>query len=517
MINVMRKNQRILWIIIAILALPFVFYFQSDILNFGGNNEAGRLYGRPVSHVEFQRNARFFNLARELGMTVFLQDMVSGANSLEEAYAEFTWNRLILRHEAERLGIQPSGPEIAKVVRNLQAFGSEKGFDLSKYNQFTQTVLPALGFGEAQIEEVVADQLTLDRVKELIAIGVHVPEAEREENYTRAFGKNSVSLVRLRSEDFGEDLQIGEEEIAKYYETHQAELKSEEKRKVSFVSFGLDEEQKKLAGKERIEVLQKAADRANDFNQALLEKGAQFEELAAKFQMPIQVTGEFTRSAPDPLLSADPQLATAAWQLTPQEPNSDAIQVTDSFYILHLSGVDPPKPLTLEEATPKIVESLKNQRVREMVASKGAEAAQKIRDALKSGVPLDAALQASGLPAEKIPPFALSDQPALKVEPEKQPEPETPDLPMIKSAVSALAPGEVSTLIPTQTGGIVAVLEKREEPQTDPSDPARNFFNLRFLKGKRDLAFHEWLRERRREAGVQPAAETAEGMPVEPG
>ena len=41
----------------------------------------------------------------------------------------------------------------------------------------------------------------------------------------------------------------------------------EEKRKLDYVTFALTEEQKKLAGKERVEVLQKLADKANDFNQ----------------------------------------------------------------------------------------------------------------------------------------------------------------------------------------------------------------------------------------------------------
>jgi len=313
----------------------------------------------------------------------------------------------------------------------------------------------------------------------------------------------------VRSDDVAKDIKISDEEIAKYFEGHQAELKTEEKRKVSFVSFGLTDEQKKLAGKERVEVLQKLADKANDFNQALLEKGAEFDQVAAKFQLPIQTSGEFTKSAPDPLLNGNAQLATAAFQLTTQEPNSDAVQVADGFYILHLAGIDPAKPLNLEEAKPKIVEALKSERTREMVATRGAEVAQKIREALKSGAPAEAAMQKAGLAAEKVPAFSLADQPKMKVEPGKPPtaEPEAPDLAMIKGAAAELGAGEVSEFIPTQNGGLVAVLEKRDPPDTAANDPAKAMFDTRVLKGKRDVAFYEWLHERRQEAGVKSTSE----------
>ena len=507
MINILRKNSKALWIVIAILCIPFVFYFSNADIGAIGSNEFGRLYDEPISHIEAQRQTRFFNLARELGMFDFLQDLVTGAKTENEAYTEFTWNRLILRHEAERLGIAPSSGEIAGVVRNLQSFRGASGFDINKYNEFTQSVLPAMGFNEAHIEELAVDQLALARLKKLVGSGIQIPDAESRENYERAHGKLSLSVVRVNSEGMGQDLPVTDEEIAKYHETNKAQLNSEEKRKISFVTFGLNEEQKKLTGKERVEALQKVADNANDFNQALLEKDAQFEQVAEKFQLPPQTTAEFTKSKPDPLLTANPQLTDAAFQLTTEQPNSDPIQGGDSFYVLHLAGLEPARPLTLEEAKPKIVESIKSQRVREMVTARGAEVAQKVREGLKSGLPIEAALQQTGLPVEKIPPFALADRQPMPTEPDKAPEPQAADLPMIKGAVSELAPGEVSEFIPTASGGVVAVVEKRDKPEAAVYEAGKASFEARILDNRRDAALQDWLRERRREAGVRDKVE----------
>ena len=504
MINVLRKNQKALWLVIAFLCIPFIFYFQNSDIGGLGANHFGRIYDRPVSTVEFQHNARLFNLARDLGMYTFLQEMVAGAQTEDQVYTEFTWNRLILRHEADSLGIEPAAHEIANVVKDLQPFRGDKGaFDINKYTEFAQNVLPAMGFTEDHIQELAADQLRMTKIKDIVGTGVQVSESESQQNYERSYGKLNVFVARIRTEDVEKEVVISDEDVAKYFEANAAQLNTDEKRKVEFVSFALNEEQKKLTGKERVEVLQKLADSANEFNQALLEKGADFHQLAAKFQLPIESTGEFTRATPDPKLAANPELAEAAFRLTQDAPNTDAIQAGDGFYVLHLSGIEPPRPLSLEEAKPKIVETLKNQRVRALVAANGSAAAQKIRDALKNGTPVDAAIQQAGLPNEKVPPFALADPPSMKIEPgQQEPKPESPDIQMIKGALSELNPGEATEFIPTPTGGVIAALERRDPPDAASYEKTKATFNTRVATNRKQMAFAEWLRERRREAGV---------------
>ena len=120
----------------------------------------------------------------------------------------------------------------------------------------------------------------------------------------------------------------------------------------------------------------------------------------------------------------------AAFALTKETPNSDAIQTQDGFDVSTLLKVEPPRPLTLDEARPKIVETLKQQRAQQMVATKASEVVRKLRDELKSGKPVaDAAAQA-GVKVEKIPTFALVDTPpGATPSPTPEPKNESPDMP----------------------------------------------------------------------------------------
>ena len=505
MISLLRKNSRWLWFVIAILAIPFVFYFvqRPDYASMR-SNIFGKLYGRPVSNIEIERGARMFDLARDLGMTNFLQDLIGSARTEQEAKQQFALNLLILRHESNALGVRPTSAEIASTVSNLRAFRGESGFDINKYNDAVKNYLGPRGFSEAQIEELAADQVCLDRIKQLLGTGVSVSEAESKTSFEQLYGKLEVGVIHFNKSEVANEVKISDDDIKQYYEAHKDELKSEEKRRVQFLVLGLSTEQKKLTGRERVDALQKLADKANDVSQALAEKGADFGAVAIKFQLSINSTGEFTQASPDPQLKQDPQLTDAAFQLSAAEPTSEPIQVADGFYILHLASVAPAKPLTLEEAKPKIVEALKTSRERELLSARATKAAHDLRQALNSGDTIANAAQKLNLKMEKLPPFALADDLETKP-PDAAPKNEPAELPLIKRAVADLKPKEVTEPLPTADGVMVAVVEKRDPPDAAQAVAQRASLDERLLRGKRTVIFYEWLRERRRVAGAEPS------------
>lgn len=513
MITVMRKHHKWLMIVIAILAIPFIFYFNKSDLSATRQTDLGRIYDRPVTVVEFQRSARLMTLAQMLGLSQMVQDLMMRAMSENDAYVNFAFNRVVLDHEARALGIRPSSAEVVAFVKTLLPFQGAAGFDINKYNEFKNNKLPSLGFTEAQLEELVSDQLSLNRVKDLVGSGLHVAESESAEYYAQTYGKLQVAVVRFREEDFQKNVSIPDEEIAKYYEAHKAELKTDEKRKVEFVAFTFGEAEKKLTGKDRIDALQKLANRSNEFVQAAFEKDAKFGEVAAKFSVPVIATGEFTPTSPDPLLKPLSQLTQYAFQLKPEEPVSDAIQGPEGFYVLHLVGVTPSRPLTLDESKPKITDTLTKERVKQLVATRAADVSRTIREATKVNTPVDKALAQMGLQAERIPPFSIiEDKPPEPPKPEesKDKKPDVPDLASIKSAVRDLNPGDATDFVATTNGGLVAVLEKREPGDPAGYEKAKASFEKNYLQSKKMVVFDEWLHDRRRAAGLQEIAPPAE-------
>src|SRR5215475_5923385 len=499
MMKLLRRHRDWLMIVIAILAIPFIFYFvQRPDYGAIGRDHFARIYDRNVSVLEAQQLARLLSLAQALGMSDFVRTLMSAARTQDDVVI----NLLVLRHEANRLGLRPNASEIADVVRKLPTFQGESGFDINKFNDFVQNALAPLGLTEDHIEQLVRDQISLNEIQKLLAAGVSLPKSELDENFQRGYDKLYVSVIRFHAADFDKDIKINDEDVQKYYDAHKAELKTDEKRKVEFVQLALNEEEKKLAGKARIEALQKLADRATDFTQALLEKGAGFKQAAAKFQLPVHETGEFTAAEPDPQLKGDPQLGAAAFKLSTEESHSDAVQVADGFYILNLTGKTETRPLTLEEAKPKIVDALKKTRTRELMSTKGTELVQQLREAKKSSQPLDAVIAKAGVKPEKLPAFSLIDEEAEKSDGTEQKK-QSPELLTIKEAVALLNTGDVTDLVPSGTDGLIAILEKREPLGEASSGEKKAAFEKRILENKERIVLMEWLRDRQQAAGLE--------------
>ncbi len=518
MITVMRKHHKVLMIIItALVCISFSWYWNKTDFAQMNNGTVGKIYDRTVSQVEYQRNARLLRLASQLGMRELVQQLTLGAQTENDYYENFSWNLMVLRHEAEKLGIEPTTAEIAAAVKTLPAFKGENGFDLAAYSKFADHVLGSMGFSEAQIEELAADQIRLERVQKLLSAGINIPEAEMRTQFEQAYAKMEVSVVHFKTDDFEKDAQVSDDEISKYYEKQKGQLKSEEKRKVKFVQFGLSDEQKKLKGKERIDVLQKLADKANDFTDALQAKGADFDQVVAKFQLTPKETGEFTQSTPDPLLAGTPALVQSAFGLTKESPNGDAVQTPDGFTIEHLVKIEPSHPLTLEEARPKIVEILKKEKGRQLAAAKANEVAQKFREELKNGKSVEEIASQAGVKAEKLPPFSLIDTPpdATPAPEPTPPKDEAPDMQVIKMTATKLEPGNVSDYVSTEKDGLIVVLDKRETLGPAAFEKSRSLLEDRAMTNKGQVVFYEWLRDRRHAAGI--ADKKAQPAPAAPG
>src|SRR5947209_14270828 len=244
MMKLLRRHKDWLMIVIAILAIPFVFYFvQRPDYGAMRSDRFAHIYDRNVSMLEAQQIARLLSLAQAIGMSDFVQTLTAGAGLNQNQVAvQFIVNLLVLRHEAERLGLRPSATEIADVVRKLPAFQSESGFDMNKFTDFVRNYLPPMGLGEEHIEQVVCDELCVNEIKKLLAAGISLSKGELDENFQRGYDKFYVNVIRFHSSDFDKDIKVNDEDVQKYYDAHKSELKTDEKRKVEFVHLGLTEE-----------------------------------------------------------------------------------------------------------------------------------------------------------------------------------------------------------------------------------------------------------------------------------
>src|SRR5262249_4091738 len=142
MIKILRKHRNWLMIVIAILALPFCLYFVKSDTSLIRSDEFVKMYGRKVTMSEARWDARLFQLSRLLGMTE-LHGLAPGQGNDDQKAVPFIINLIVLRHEADRLGISPSRDEIVNAVRNFAPFQRPDRFAAGESPQFAADRFPS--------------------------------------------------------------------------------------------------------------------------------------------------------------------------------------------------------------------------------------------------------------------------------------------------------------------------------------------------------------------------------------
>lgn len=498
MVNLFRQFQRPLMIVTTVvMIIAFVVLYNGTQFDHAGPQRSYSIYGTKLSQLDIDKTVRRFQVAQALGVNELLYGLVGQAFSREQAADNFVWNSLVLDHEARKLGVMATPDEIVAVFTQLPAFQTNGKFDNDKYSKFLMEVLSPNGFTDAQIEELVRDDIRLRKLTALIGSTVDASPAEFARLYTQNNQKTDVSLVRLPLAEFSAAVAPTEEEIAKYYEEHKAKLMTEERRVVSFVKVDLTDDEKKLTGKERVAALQRVSDKTRDFGQALLEPGATFAGAAAQMGLTVQTTGEFPPSKA-PAAFGEGQAAQEALReafgLAESTPGSNPIASENGFLVLHLDKVIPKEQLTLEQATPKIVDAIKAEKGRNALTTRANELHTRLADALKEGKTFAEATAANDVVMKSFPPFSLS-------EPVNEPHASE----IITKAVE-LPVGGLSGVVSTPDEAILVYVNSRQ-----PVDEAKmrqeeeqQIGHLRQFK--RQAAFSEWLATKRKEANPHSIA-----------
>jgi hypothetical protein len=500
LITRMRTNQRGLMIVICvIMSISLIWFFSNRTqVDRMVSDKVGSIYGRSLTTTELERTRREIQTAADLGLENLTdREIVEGRD-----WTSIAITHIVLVHEAQAFGIFPSDDEILEAEKQLPVFqGAGGGFDSAKYAEFVTEKLGPRGFTETQLDDLVRQDLQFGQLRSIIGAAVCLSPLEVRTAYEQTYTKTDVSVVRFAIAPLEAGIAPAEAEIKKYFDEQSADhdLQEPEKRQVEYVRFGLDDAQKKLTGKARMDALQPAADAAARFLEKLLDaKGKDaFANLARQEELPVVTTADFEKNQHSGVPEAGiPRFTDAAFHLTAQDPDSDVpLQTNDGFYVLHLAHVTPERPLTLDEARPKIIAALKDERARTALAAKAEEVRTKIADALKAGRTFGEAAIAAGQQAQNVPAFSAQQPPRAQANGQD-----------ISSASLELGPGELSKFVPTADGGLLVYVRGREPIDQKAFDEQSPKLTVRMTEQKQRFYFYEWLKASRAAARVQLAA-----------
>ena len=493
MLEVIRKRQRILLIVVTVLTIvSFVWFMSPTRTRDSPQAVIGKINGRSITVEELQKVDRSGQIAYLLQFSDLLQQLAAGQGSREQQREVFAWNVLLIRDESKRLQLDPSAEEIRNAERSLAAFQTDNQFDPSKYQQ-TVELLKKNGMTAADLDDVMADQLRFQKISAIIRGSCPLPEALYRQTYEQQNQLLRCSFIRLNSADFQKDLVVSDQDVQNYYKEHAAQLQTPEKKKIEFVAFALTEEQKKLADQQKQTELKTLAEQAEAFVQPLSDHPDQFDQVAQEKGLKVQQTGFFEANQPDPLIMTLPEVVRQAQNLTKDQP-LDEVQGKDGFYVIKLVDLQPSRPLTLEEAKDQIVTGIKKGKVQEAILTKGQQIRSQIEEAIKGGATFADAAQKAGLKVESAEPFAMMGKPDMK----------NPVFVALRMNQVELQPGQISGVLFESEDGLLVHLDSKDPIDENKYQAEKKAQYAAFNDYFAGQMFREWLRVATQKAGGSP-------------
>lgn len=499
-----QKGTLIIVTIIIVIAFAFL-YSDFDFVSgtVGRQDCVVKVYDRCYRAKEAAQLATHFDVAYQLGMYDFAT-VLFGENRLDQDRTDFIMSLVILRTEAEKLGIEPTPDEIKAAIPNLPIFQQPwVTADFVKNN-----VLGPNGFTDGDLAQLVKDYLSFQKLRELIGTGVVAVPSEVELLYTRANQRYTASRIEFDRAKFADSVKVTDEEIAEYHEANQESLLTEAKRGVEYVKFLPKELPEDATNEARTEANFAFANAVNRAYSDLADDEADFAEIAkqyvgekADFTMTYELLEPFSASSPPEEFA---EKGAVIDQLFIETLRYDDVTVPipsgedGGYYVFHITEDIAPEPMSLEEATPGIRKALITRNSDRAVNDAANTARTEISEALEAGKDIAAAAKEAGVELIPVPNFSLQ---------EPAPVDEVPDAELIAAAVEGVGAGEISEVVQRagDAGYLLVYVDRIEIYEDEEKSSAERALSAAVEGGIKRRLFSAWFNQRRAESGSERA------------
>jgi peptidyl-prolyl cis-trans isomerase D len=400
MLNLMRKNAGtwLIKILLGAIVLVFVFWGVGSfrdrdsgrVASVNGDPIMVEEYNEAYNHLVEQIKQRYGNRLND--------EMLKMLQVKKQALDQIIEKRLLLT-EAKRLNFIVSDEELSSSIKSIPAFQDNGNFDNRRYRAvLAQNHLTPESFEAKQREFIL-----MDKVRSLVSDSVKVSDAEVADAYQWKNAQIKIDYV-LFDPSLITDIGLSEDEIKAYFDAHKDSYKTEPKRKAVYLRFTPEMYQSKVtltdseikdyfeanpgefdtpktveASHILIRVAQDAkpdvVEKAREKALMVLKKareGKDFSELAKQYSDDPGGKngghlGAFKRDA-----MVEP-FAEKAFSMNPGEI-SDPVRTQFGFHIIKVEKVNAATTVTFEQARPKIVKKLTDEKAKN-IANEEANAA----------------------------------------------------------------------------------------------------------------------------------------------
>lgn len=241
MLDRMRRHRNWLKWSLALVCLAFVVFYIPDFLQgtSGGvvpglNDTVAVVEGHEIRGDEFRRSYQAqLQAYRSAYGGNMSEQLLRQLGIDQQILAQLVDERAALA-EAERLGITVSDAEVAQRIYTIPAFQENGRFiGQTRYQQLLASQNPPLRTSE--FEESIRRALTMDKLRASVTDWLAISDKELQDEYRKRNDKVKLAVVAFMADSFRPDVTVSDADVASHFESHKADFRIPEKRKVKYI------------------------------------------------------------------------------------------------------------------------------------------------------------------------------------------------------------------------------------------------------------------------------------------
>ncbi len=234
-------QSKVVWTAFAVLiSVAFVGIYTGQKASTSSQRDnarsevAGKLYGEEVSRQEFGR-------AYQNVYVMYCMMMGRALNITEETdtvIRQAAWQRLATLKKARQMELTATPEQIRDMIQRQPLFQNQEtgGFDRNAYNAFVTGFLPRTGLSAKGYENMMAENVLLNKASSMAAKGALVTDEEIRKAFHLYSDKLTVEYASVPRSLVGAP-EVGEAEAKAYYERNPDQFRMPEKAIVHYVEY----------------------------------------------------------------------------------------------------------------------------------------------------------------------------------------------------------------------------------------------------------------------------------------
>ncbi|HMV67511.1 MAG TPA: SurA N-terminal domain-containing protein [Myxococcota bacterium] len=341
-------------LMLAVVVISFIGWGAGRRDNLG--DVKAMVNGEPITMAEFGKALRSEEARRrERSKEALTEDQRA---EMSESVLQDLVRRKAMLQEAARLGIEVSDAEIANLLLDDPSFRAFRDKDGNFNEEYYENILRSNRMSRAAFEEGLREDLTLQKLADLLTLSAAVPEASVRSAFIDENTKVELEVVRIRPNAFLASIEPSDEEVSTWAQENDAAVRAryekdferlynqKEQVRLSVIRLALKDDGLGVADlKPRLDQIRAELDGGGDFA-TLARRWSEDPSAANGGSLQAQVVTDLDKE------TADAVRDLAAGQLAPLVIGSRDLK------IVRLDERVPAKVVTLEEVRGEIAKGL---------------------------------------------------------------------------------------------------------------------------------------------------------------